>query len=132
MHTYHQEDRTSPNEITLEAFLDDPFRSVDIKSRQDLNPASQYYSDNISVITYIIKKKDLCRRIYSTSKRNSCLLSATKRRELSSHVQADNTEEIYLNVRPFSPTSVLSPASNNVKSRVSPHWSMTLAYLSSS
>ncbi len=84
-----------------------------------------HHQNNAKEAAYIIQDKDLSRRIDSTSEGNAGLLTtAIRRNESTMGFSVLNTSG-YLNVRPFSPTSVSSPASNKVRSRSKPHWWMT-------
>jgi hypothetical protein len=122
--TYNKQDGFSMNQVAFEALLYYPSGGVDIQSSEDLmrTAVSVPPTRTVKGMAYVIHNKDLSRRIDSTSKRDTGLLTTTIRRNGSMIGPRVLSNSRYLNVRPFSPTSVSSPASNKPRSRSKPHW----------
>jgi hypothetical protein len=121
--TYDKQDGSSTNQVTFEALLYYPSGSVNIQSSEDLmrTAASAQDQNTVKKVAYVIQNKDLSRRIDSTSESDTGLLTTTIKSESTIGPRVLSTSS-YLNVRPFSPTSVSSLASNKLRSRSRPHW----------
>jgi len=67
--TYHQENSAPANEVTLQALLDDPFRSVHVQGSQD-----------------IVQDQNLSLGVNCPSERHPRLLASTQRQSFLSHL----------------------------------------------
>lgn len=71
--THDQEHSATLHEIALEAFLYNPFGSVDVESGQNLYHCLVSIRREKRNHTYIVKQQDLGRRIHGTSERDTSL-----------------------------------------------------------